>query len=88
MAKKIQLVPKKDIEQQWTEKVKSKLIGKTIVNVRYMTDKEQEANGWCKKGIVLTFNDGNIIFPMTDDEGNDAGAVGTSYKDLQTIPTI
>ena len=88
MAKKIALFPEKEIEKNWTAKVKKKLVGKTIVDARYMTDKEVEESGWYKKGIVLVLNDGNIIYPMADDEGNDSGAMGTSFKELITIPVI
>jgi hypothetical protein len=31
--------------------------------------------GWYSCPIIITLDDGTIIFPTSDDEGNDAGAI-------------
>lgn len=72
----------------WKKRVAEKLVGKTIKSVRYMTEKEMNSFMWYNRGIVITLSDGHSIYPMADDEGNDAGAMGTTYKDLGTIPVI
>jgi hypothetical protein len=62
--------------------------GKKIVNVRYMSDEERDAYGWAHRPMVIFFDDGSYLFPMSDDEGNEAGALCTSHDNLQTIAVI
>jgi hypothetical protein len=57
------------------EKDAQKIVGKTIKAVRYMTKKEADEMGWYKRPIVILFTDGSHMFPSTDDEGNDGGAL-------------
>ena len=53
--------------------------GQTIVMVRTMTDSEMLEEGWERdhfSGINPTcfvLSDGSIIYPSSDEEGNDAG---------------
>jgi hypothetical protein len=51
------------------------LLNKRIVQVRYMTEQEQQAFGWYHKAVVIQLEDGTLVFPSKDDEGNDAGAL-------------
>jgi len=81
-------MPNADVIQKWTKECSKNLVGKTIKSVRYMTDKEMNDLGWYSKSLVIIFTDGSYIFPSSDDEGNNAGALFTSFKDLDTIPTI
>lgn len=71
---------------KWTEQIAEKLEGRTIVAVAYMNDTEAEQMDWMSRPIILKLDDGNYIYPMSDDEGNDGGAMCTTYKDLPTIP--
>jgi hypothetical protein len=64
-----------DVIQRWTEKANQVMRGHTIVNVRYLTDQEQEAFGWRSKSVVIQLDDDTLIFPSMDDEGNNAGAL-------------
>ena len=55
-------------------------LGRKIVGVRPMTKSELEANGWDGRRTpvtVLQLDDGSILFPMSDEEGNDAGVIVT-----------
>lgn len=81
---------KKDIVKQWEAYATKHLLGKTIKKVRYMEDVEQEALGFFRKALVLELDDGTLLFPAADDEGNDAGALfGMSGDDEQlTFPVI
>lgn len=76
------------LKEEWAADAEKLLLGKKIVAVRYMTDEEVLEIGWNKAPIVLQLDDGNIIFPSMDDEGNDAGALFTNDAKLPTIPTI
>ena len=75
-------------EHKWTEKAKRRFVGKKITNVRWMTDKETEAYGWGSRPIVLVLDDGSVIFPQQDDEGNDGGALADTNEATETWPVL
>jgi len=61
------------------------LIGKKIVSFRYMTKKELKREGWDDyKGVVLVLDDGTLIYPSRDEEGNGPGEL-FGYKDGNTF---
>lgn len=64
----------KSIIDIWNERAQS-LVGKKIVEARYMTPEEVEAQGWSQAVIVLIFDDGTYVYPSMDDEGNNGGAL-------------
>ena len=72
----------------WTEKAHKLLVGRTIAAVRYMTEEEAADSDFYSSPIVIIFDDGSYIFPMRDDEGNDAGALATSDEENPTLPVI
>ena len=78
----------KPVEQYWTEKIAKHLVGKTITKVEYIGDDEMEENMWYKRPISILLDDGHWLTPLMDDEGNDGGAICTTYRDLRTIPVI
>jgi hypothetical protein len=76
------------ITKKWEDRCSKFLVGKTIKSVRYQFTCEMKDMGWSKKSLVIFFTDGSYLFPSSDDEGNNAGALFTSYKGLEGIPTI
>lgn len=78
------------IFDQWVKKAESVLLGRWITKVRYMDDEEQEATGFYHKALVIQLDDGTILFPSADDEGNDAGALYYQKKgdDNYVLPVI
>ena len=59
------------------------LIGKKIVCIRPITEAEREAEGWDNDHSatsVLELDDGTLIYPSQDDEGNGAGTLFGKYK--------
>ena len=40
-----------------------------------MTDDEMKNFAWYKTPVVITFTDGSMLVPQSDDEGNDGGAL-------------
>ena len=65
---------KKSIEQKWNKEAK-KLVGRKIVGARYMTLDEVSILGWVSRPIILMLDDDTLLYPSSDDEGNDAGAL-------------
>ena len=88
MGNKIEMYPAKKFEADFLKKARKQLLGRTISNIRFMTEEEMNNNGWSQRGIVFILDDGNIIYPMSDEEGNDSGAMGTSYNSLEVIGRI
>ena len=78
----------KQVEKYWTELISKHLVGKTITKVEYIGDNEMDKNMWYKKPIAIELDGNDWLVPMMDDEGNDGGAIATTFKELQTIPVI
>jgi len=83
-------MPKKNVVQTWERRASEALVGKRVKSVRYLSKEEVGALGWCASALVLEFEDGTLVFPSRDDEGNGAGALfGQGPKDEElTFPTI
>lgn len=67
---------------------KKLLQGRTITDVRYLSTEEAKELMWDKKCIVLHLDDGNLIYPSMDDEGNNGGALFTNDDNVPVIGTI
>lgn len=74
--------------RHWTAQAASVLEGRTIKKVRYLDEDELRSLYWGSTAIVLELDDGTLVFPSCDDEGNDAGALYTTNEDVSIVPTI
>ena len=61
--------------QSWNKRMTKALVGKKITSVRYMTSEEARESGWCKRPLLIQLNDGTVIIPLQDDEGNSGGSL-------------
>ena len=77
-----------EVEKYWTDEAINKLVGKKITKVQYLSKEDQEIWGFYERPLIIVFDDGSWIMPMSDDEGNDGGALATSFNKLSTIPVI
>ena len=78
-----------EYEKEKIKEVKNVLLGKKVVEIRYMTEEECTYFCWDKAGIVIIFEDGSYILPQSDNEGNNGGALSLSTPARETIvPTI
>ena len=67
----------------------TQLVGRTIKSVLYMDNESADAMGWYSRPIVIELDDGTQLIPMSDDEGNNGGALATSLEGvLGTIGVI
>lgn len=58
------------------------LIGKKIVEIRLMSKAEMEAEGWSRgHGTVIVLDDGMLIYPSADGEGNRPGVLFGKNKE-------
>ena len=75
--------------KKWNDLVNKHLVGKTIIKVKWLSPKESEnLLGWDQQPCEIYLNDGTILTPSADDEGNNAGAIFTNLKELPIIPTF
>jgi len=80
-----------------TKTAKQVLEGRTIVEVRYLTDEEMEVMGWYKRPICFQLDNGTLCIPQKDDEGNDGGSLfyqhfiekeGVKFEQQDVLPVI
>jgi hypothetical protein len=76
-----------ELTERWT-KAASKLVGRKIAGVRYTTQEEAEEYMWSSRPVVLVLDDGAYLIPLRDDEGNDGGALATSYDEPSLLPVL
>ena len=88
--KKLSEMSPEERQEYWNSYAATNLLGKKIVHAAYMTEEDAENCGFTSKALILTLDDGTLIFPSADDEGNDAGALfGMSAKDEHlTFPVL
>jgi len=78
----------KDYTKYWTDIAKEQLLGKKIVDVRYLTAEEAEDLGWNERSVAFQTQDGLWFYPSRDDEGNGGGALFTSDEKQSCLPVI
>ncbi len=72
----------------WQKKIETHLLGKSIIKVEYMSEKDANDFGWTNRPIQFLLNNGVWLTITSDDEGNDGGAIHTNIKQLSIIPVI
>ena len=79
-----------EIKTFWTNKAKEVLLGKKIVGVRYLTDKEMELLGWYERSVVFVLDNGTLCFIASDDEGNGGGSLHcySSNDEFTILPIL
>jgi hypothetical protein len=74
------------------EKAFQPLVGRKITSVRWMMKEEQKEAGWYSSPIILQLDDGTLLYPQSDDEGNDGGALavqaGSKTKGAPTVAPV
>ena len=59
------------------------LVGHKITDVRPLDADERDQMGW-SKGVVIQLDNGTLLIPQSDDEGNAAGTVTVQTPDGKT----
>ena len=72
----------------WEEKISKQLVGRKIVEVRWMTKEEADESYWDHQPVLLILDDGTALCPMSDDEGNSAGSICHLGGECETIPVM
>ena len=63
------------------------MVGQKITEVRWLTKEQTEdvAEHWYNQPIQFSLENGVKLIPMSDDEGNEAGAISTNIPKMETI---
>ena len=77
---------KKKLMDKWNKISQEVLLGRTIVEVRYLTDEEMEDIGWYSRPICFILDNGTYCTLSCDDEGNDGGVL--FYNENGVLPTL
>ena len=76
-------------DSKWEKLVNKYLVGRQIVKVKWLSAKEtEEIYGWDQQPCEIYLDNGTILTPRSDDEGNESGAIGTNINELPIIPTF
>jgi len=74
---------------EWQKEASKHLVGRTIKKVKWLdADSTYKLFGWDHQPCEIHLDDGTILTPSADDEGNNAGAIFTNIKDLQVLPVF
>ena len=76
-------------DNYWQNLVNKHLVGRKIVKVKTLSYQKNQKNcldGKHGKLVRYFLDNGTILSPSQDDEGNDAGAIFTNLKELPCIP--
>ena len=76
---------KKDYTKIWNKTASDLLLGKKIIKVEYMGSEEAEKSMWYSRPVRIILDDGTNILPMSDDEGNNGGALWLGSKDGEEV---
>ena len=76
---------KKDYTKMWNKTANKLLLGKKIIKVEYMDSEEADKSMWYSRPVRIILDDGTNILPMSDDEGNDGGALWLGIKDGEEV---
>lgn len=76
------------LKAKWDKIAADMLVGRTIKKVSYMNEAECNEFGWYQAAVVIELDNGLVIFPSQDDEGNGAGALFTSDDKNPILPTL
>jgi len=72
----------KIIELKWTGYAHQHLVGRTIIGVHYATKEEADQMGVRNRPLMLALDNGTVLWMMSDNPGNDGGALhGVLFDD-------
>ena len=77
----------KELTKQWTDKFQF-LVGSKIIKVDYMSNEEADDIGWSDRPIQIHLDNGAVLSPQRDDEGNDGGALFTGLQKESLAPVL
>jgi hypothetical protein len=75
-------------EERWNKVAHQLLVGRTVTDAFYMPARDARENGFQSRPLAIAFDNGLVLFPLADDEGNDAGALATTDAKNPLLPVL
>ena len=75
----------KNLTDRWNKQAKKVLLGRKIVQVKYIDTEEAKSYMWYKRPVSFTLDNGTRLIIQQDDEGNDGGALWYGNKDGEDL---
>ena len=75
----------KNLSDRWNKQAKKVLLGKKIVQVKYVDTKEAKSIMWYNRPVSFTLDDGTRVMVQRDDEGKDGGVLWYANKDVEDV---
>ena len=75
----------KNLTDRWNKQAKKVLLGKKIVQVKYVDSEEADKYLWYSRPISFTLDDGTRLIVQSDDEGNNGGALWYGNTDVDDV---
>ena len=75
----------KNLTERWNKQAKKVLLGRKIVQVKYVDSEEAKSYMWYKRPISFTLDNGTRLMVQQDDEGNDGGALWYGNKEGEDL---
>ena len=75
----------KNLSDRWNKQAKKVLLGRKIVQVKYIDTEEAKSYMWNNRPVSFMLDDGTRLMVQMDDEGNDGGALWYGNKDGEDL---
>ena len=75
----------KNLSDRWNKQAKKVLLGRKIIQVKYIDTEEAKSYMWDKRPVSFTLDNGTRLMVQQDDEGNDGGALWYGNKDGEDL---
>lgn len=76
------------LTEKWIKNISNHLVGRTIKKIDYWSTEEADYLGWYTRPVVIELDNGTYLYPMSYDEGNNGGAIGTNIEELPILPVM
>ena len=74
-------------DKYWQNLVNKHLVGRKIVIVEWLSPKEtKRLFGWSFQPCEIHLDNGTVLTPSADDDGNESGSIFTTITELGVIP--
>ena len=74
-----------EFTDRWTKVAENVLLGRQIIKVEYMEQKECDEYMWDSRPVTFILDNGTRVIAMRDDEGNDGGVLTCLTKTKEEV---
>jgi len=84
------MTPQLEMIAKWNQTAKSLMLDRKIIDVEYASNQEMQDLTIQGRPLIFTLDNGTSVIVMSDDEGNDAGALHMHTKQgkYEVLPSL